>query len=222
MNQEPTCTSSPGRPEDDSSAPLTSTSSETSSRSESPDNSSSTHIWKAEEEDALVNLRHDKNDKFVKCKNHTALWKDSSAHLKETLQCNVSPNQAMNKYYSMKKRWKEIIDAPTGTERKYFRQKEQFDEMYGTKESTRPTVLVDTMNKPETQGPNSKKTKSTDPPRREKTKRRSDVLEVLERHNKEFNEKLNICTLRKWQEWTDFWICTKEKFKQKQNRNKNV
>jgi hypothetical protein len=97
----------------------------------------------------------------------------------------------MNKYYSLKKRWKEIIDAPTGTEHKYFRQKDQFDELYGTKESTRPTVLVDTMdNKPETQRPKPMKNRPTDPPRREKAKRRSDVLEVLERHNKEFNDKM--------------------------------
>ncbi|XP_061190308.1 uncharacterized protein LOC133198197 [Saccostrea echinata] len=169
--------------------------SEASSRSESPitcsENSSSTYIWKAEEEDILVNLRHDKNDKFLKCKNHTALWKDISAQLNETLQCTVSPNQAMNKYYSMKKRWKEIIDAPTGTERKHFRQKEQFDEMYGTKESTKPTVTLDTLEKKaETQGP--KENKSTEQPRRKKStvKRRSDVMEVLERHNKEFNEKM--------------------------------
>lgn len=51
----------------------------------------------------------------------------------------------------MKKRWKEIIDAPTGTQRRYFRQKEQFDEMHGTKESIRPTAILDTINKPEKQ-----------------------------------------------------------------------
>ncbi|XP_062574937.1 uncharacterized protein LOC134236815 [Saccostrea cucullata] len=129
--------------------------------SESPitssESSSSTHTWKAEEEDLLVNLRHDKNDKFLQSKNHTALWKDISAQLNETLKCNVSPNQAMNKYYSMKKWWKEIIDAPTGTERKYFRQKDQFDEMYGTKESTKTTVMVDTLEKKsETQGQKKK------------------------------------------------------------------
>lgn len=84
---------------------------------------------------------------FLKSKNHTALWKEISAQLNETLQCTVTLNQAMNKYYSLKKRWKELIDAPTGTERTYFRQKEQFDEMYGTRESTKPTITLDTLEK---------------------------------------------------------------------------
>lgn len=77
-----------------------------SSRSESPitcENTSNTHVWKAEEEDVLVNLRHEKNEKFLKSKNHSTLWKDITAQLKDTLHCIVTPNQAMNKYYSLKK-----------------------------------------------------------------------------------------------------------------------
>lgn len=92
--------------------------------------------------DILVNLRHEKNETFLKSKNHSTLWKDITAQLKDTLYCIVTPNQAMNKYYSLKKRWKEVVDAPTGTERKYFRQKEQFDEIYGTRESTKPTITL--------------------------------------------------------------------------------
>lgn len=163
-----------------------------SSRSESPitcENTSNTHVWKAEKEDVLVNLRHEKNEKFLKSKNHSMLWKDITAQLKDTLHCIVTPNQAMNKYYSLKKRWKEVVDAPTGTERKYFRQKEQFDEIYGTRESTKPTITLDTLEKnPERQGPKQ----SSEQPKRNKgtAKRRSDVLEVLERHNKQFNDKM--------------------------------
>lgn len=48
--------------------------------------------------------------------------------------------KSMKKYFSLKKIWKELMDAQTGTERKYFRQKEQLDEVYGTKESTKPTI----------------------------------------------------------------------------------
>lgn len=103
---------------------------------------------------------------FLKSKNHTALWKEISAQLNETLQCTVTLNQAMNKYYSLKKRWKELIDAPTGTERTYFRQKEQFDEMYGTRESTKPTITLDTLEKKaERQGPKQ----SSEQPRRNKS-----------------------------------------------------
>lgn len=109
--------------------------------------------------------------------------------LNETLQCIVTPNQAMNKYYSLKKRWKKRVDAPTGTERKYFRQKEQFDELYGTRESTKSTITLDTLGKnPERQWT---KQSSKQPSRNTGTaKRRSDMLEVLKRHNTEFNDKM--------------------------------
>ena len=82
---------------------------------------------------------------FLKSKNHTAQWKEISNQLNEILQCCVSPKQAMNKYYSLKKKWKEVIDAGTGSDRKYFRQKDQFDELYGCKESTKPSVVMDTL-----------------------------------------------------------------------------
>lgn len=36
------------------------------------ENDISTHVWKGEE-DALVNLRHDKNKRFLKTKNHKTL-----------------------------------------------------------------------------------------------------------------------------------------------------
>ena len=63
----------------------------------------------------------------MKSKYHTALWKEISDQLNAILQCRVSPTQAMDKYYSLKKKWKEVIDAETGSDRKYFRQKDQFD-----------------------------------------------------------------------------------------------
>ena len=82
---------------------------------------------------------------FLKSKNQTALWKEISNQLNEILQCCVSPTQTMNKYYCLKKKWKEVIDAGTGSDRKYFRQKDQFDELYGCKESTQPSVVIDTL-----------------------------------------------------------------------------
>ena len=51
----------------------------------------------------------------------------------------------MNKYYSLKMRWKEVVDAGTGTETKHFRQRRQFYDMYGTRTSTKPTFSIDSL-----------------------------------------------------------------------------
>lgn len=48
--------------------------------------------------------------------------------------CSKSSNEQILKFEE-KTRCKELIDAPTGTHRKYFWQKEQFDEMYGAKKA---------------------------------------------------------------------------------------
>lgn len=51
----------------------------------------------------------------------------------------------LNKYNNLQKRWKEVFDAVTGTEKKYFRQKEEFDLMYGTKQSSKPYFTIDSI-----------------------------------------------------------------------------
>ena len=91
------------------------------------------HDWKSNEEDLLVSLRHGKKDDFKWKKNHTMLWKDFADVINRQLHVAITSTQAMNKYASMKRKWKEVIDSGTGTETKYFRQKSEFDLEYRTK-----------------------------------------------------------------------------------------
>ena len=84
----------------------------------------------------------------------------------------------MNKYFSLKKRWKEVVDAGTGTEAKFFRQRELFDQQYGTKASTKPQVLLDSGNsatgdiEPESLTDDASRRKRQ-PRRKERVKRKS-------------------------------------------------
>ena len=175
----------------------------TNTRPTSPNSSvDGTQIWnwKPAEEDLLVSIRHEKNDMFLKSKNHTALWKEISNQLNEILQCCVSPTQAMNKYYSLKKKWKEVIDAGTGSDRKYFRQKDQFDELYGCKESTKPSVVMDTLVNAAERTEN--KQKRVNEIKKKSLKRKSDsILEVLEKHNKEMVDKMDSMHQEKMQKF---------------------
>lgn len=41
------------------------------------------------------------------------------------------------------KKWKEVIDSPSGSETKHFNHKEEFDQFYGTKASTKPKHTID-------------------------------------------------------------------------------
>jgi hypothetical protein len=38
----------------------------------------------------------------------------------------------MYKYNALKKKWKEVIDSPSGSETKHFTHKDEFDQLYGT------------------------------------------------------------------------------------------
>jgi len=120
--------------------PCTSTTTKKTTTKQSSIGNTLFHVWSEKEEDILVFHRHERNDDFLKNKNHTKLWEDICKELKFA----VTPQQAFYKYASLKKKWKELIDAPSGTETRYFRHKTSFDNMYGTKASTRPTSSIDT------------------------------------------------------------------------------
>lgn len=72
---------------------------------------------------------------------------------------------------------------------KTFRHEEKFDQSYGTKESTKPTVMIDTLDRSQIQEP-SINSKSTDPPKKRKIKRRCDKGDIFERQKEEFGEKI--------------------------------
>ena len=100
---------------------------ETATCSTSP--SSSIHVWKGNEEDMLVSLRHSRNREFTMVKNHTALWEQIATDISKDLKVNITGSQAFNKYNSLKRRWKEVIDSEkcTGSEPKQFIQRKEFD-----------------------------------------------------------------------------------------------
>lgn len=67
-------------------------------------------------------------------------------------------------YAALEKKWKEIIDAPSGSESRYFRHKTAFDNLYGNKASTRPSSTLDTdadEPQPSTSGNSEAENKST-------------------------------------------------------------
>ena len=72
------------------------------------------------------------------------MWDEIAEKLFQVLNTKITGTQAMYKYNSLKKRWKEIIDAPSGSAAKKFVHKNAFDEEYGTKASTRPAFVLDT------------------------------------------------------------------------------
>lgn len=83
------------------------------------------HVWSEKEEDSLGFHRNERNDDFLKNKNYTKLWEDICQELKFA----VTPQQAFYKYVSLERKWKEVIDAPSGTSTGYFRHKKSFDNL---------------------------------------------------------------------------------------------
>lgn len=53
--------------------------------------------------------------------------------------------QALNNTTTLRKKWKEIIDAGTSTERKDFCLKKEFDLVFYTKPSAKPVLTLDSV-----------------------------------------------------------------------------
>lgn len=132
----------------------------------------------------------------------------------------ITPTQALNKYNNLKKRWKEIIDSGTGTERKYFRLKEEFDLMYGTKQSSKPSFIMDSItgstcnssesnecpfsDKTKTTSTNSKSPKKKAQKCAKKRKQAQEILDHLDAKEKEFSEKIEKFHAEKMQRMDRF------------------
>ena len=95
----------------------------------------------------LVSVPHERATDFLKNKNHAAIWKEITTHINTELGCNITSLQATNKYSNLKRRWKEIVDSKSGSQTKYFRHRDAFDEAYGTRASTKPSFLIDSGSK---------------------------------------------------------------------------
>jgi hypothetical protein len=143
------------------------------------------HVWKDREEDFLVDLRHERHDDFKKIKNHLKLWTEISEQINEELKCNVTALQCSNKYNALKKKWKEIIDSPSGSETKYFRHKSSFDNLFGNKASTKPASTVDSFGEQKEVNDEN----SNDIKKKAKSKKRKNASsEVIDMFNEQYND----------------------------------
>lgn len=167
---------------------------------QSTDSSVNVHQWKSNEEDMLVSIRHERSNDFNKVKNHSALWDRLAHEINEILNTCITGTQAFNKYNSLKRRWKEVIDSEnkTGSEPKTFRQRVAFDMHYGTKSSTRPKFTMDSSRKEveqEEEIPNQSKKSS------KSKKRKSEILGVMETNHNDLNETMKCFHNEKMQRY---------------------
>lgn len=207
-------------------APPTTSQSDTA-ETDSTSSSESTgclHVWKEKEEDMLVHLRHERQDLFLKTRNHSTLWQEISEELCKTFKTKISSTQALNKYNNLKKKWKEIIDAGTGTERKDFRLKEEFDLAFGTKPSAKPLLTLDSTTNISTDGPssptslgspsgslrNSRPGGTKKLPKKGNCRRHRNCWKIFQTQKKNLIPKSKSFIGRKWKEWIDFWTYLKK------------
>jgi len=143
-------------------------------------------VWKDNEEKLLIDKRHMKDGYFRSSRNHTEIWKEIADTLNTTLNSHVTYQQCMYKYNSLKKKWKEVIDLPSGSEPKQFSHREEFDQFYGTKASTKPKHTLDTDN-PDGTGNKEKEAPNMPKPKKpKKTPQKNDVSTLLEKQHTEF------------------------------------
>lgn len=195
----------------------------------SSDEISAVHVWK-EKQDLLVHLRHERQDLFEKNRNHGTLWNQIARDLTNTFHIKITPTQALNKYNNLKKRWKEIIDSGTGTERKYFRLKDEFDLMHGTKQSSKPSFTMDSITDCSTPSESSEiplteqttarnlQSPKKSPMKKLKkcAKKRKHELEILEAREKEFNDKIEKFHAEKMQRMDRFLDLFEKSIKNKE------
>ncbi|XP_069105149.1 uncharacterized protein [Argopecten irradians] len=154
------------------------------------DQSHQTKTWTENEESLLVDLRHERSALFKTTRNHLSLWQEIANIINETLNCSTTSQQVMYKYNALKKRWKEIIDSPSGSAAKRFTHKRAFDDEYGDKVSSRPIFTVDTLKERSDDSTESKNSKKL-PKKTEKRKSSNlQVLSALEDQHSEFMQKI--------------------------------
>lgn len=76
----------------------------------------------------MIDERYNKSLAFLKTRNHNILWKDIAQKPFQVFKAKIIGNQAIYKYNSLKKKWKEVIDAPSGSVAKKFVHKNAFDD----------------------------------------------------------------------------------------------
>ncbi|XP_048745245.2 uncharacterized protein LOC125658123 [Ostrea edulis] len=134
--------------------PIRSSSSESPSSGPSPPSSVSTsssdsqqtmHVWNESEERFLIDLRLQREERFLGTKSHDFLWGEISSEMKKN-GIHVSKTQLINKWKALKKKYKEVNDEnnKTGNQKHSWKYFDQFSEVYGNKASTNVSVSFDT------------------------------------------------------------------------------
>lgn len=68
-------------------------------------------IWKESEEKMLIDMRMAADEQFTSSKNHEVLWKKITDNLNNEIDGEVTKSQVINKWKSLKKKIKEVVDA---------------------------------------------------------------------------------------------------------------
>ena len=181
--------------------------------------------WKENEEKLLIDTRHQMNNMFKRSRNHVVLWKQVSEKLLETLNCRVTYQQCMYKYNALKKKWKEVIDSPSGSETKHFTHKDEFDQLYGTNASTKPQYTIDTdkterKRQQEHVSSEDDNTPMPTPPTKSKYKsckktRQQDIPSILEQQHSEFVNRMTKMHDDKMQRYDKFLDLMSKKLSEK-------
>lgn len=132
-------------PKDSASHENTPSSSSDTAFSSCSGDSQTFHLWKESEEKLLIDLRLQREDRFLGVKSHDTLWGEIANEMKD-MGIVVSKLQLLNKWRSLKKKYKEVNDenSKTGNNAQTWKHFERFSEVYGCKASTRVAVSFDT------------------------------------------------------------------------------
>jgi hypothetical protein len=101
-------------------------------------------VWTDKTATLLVHIRIERDHLFLQRKGHKALWEDISREmLKNACQC--TGEQCSNKWKSIKRLYMETVDhnSKTGNDHKTCKFYEELHALYGNKESTKPSFLID-------------------------------------------------------------------------------
>lgn len=71
-------------------------------------------MWKESEEKLLIDLRLQREDRFLGVKSHDTLWGEIANEMKD-MGIVVSKLQLLNKWKSLKKKYKEVNDENSKT-----------------------------------------------------------------------------------------------------------
>ena len=105
----------------------------------------------------LIRLRSQRNDLFAKTRNQFSLWKNITAEINnQKVGVDVSAQQVMNKWKSLKREWRKVIDYNSlGRKKKTCKFFDEFTKIYSSMSpsNSRFTLFSGTPNKEQSDNP---------------------------------------------------------------------